>query len=302
MSPARILLFTGKGGVGTTTIAAATALRVADAGAQEGTRTALVSAGPISGLADLFDLAPTTGPVAISPGLWVVDPSSAHPGPGTGTGWALGTVDALARSGDWDALVVDGAGTTPPPEQEGVSVRLVVNAERLAIADARRTATRLALHGHAIDEVVVNRILPDQAADPWLDQWRRTQAVHLADLEATFAGTPVRRAPQSSSEVRGVEAVRSLASELYGADDPVATVRGDRPLLIVRTEGGYRLTLAVPFASRDEIELGRRGDELHLTVGGHHRLLSLPDSLRRRSVSDARVRDGCLQVDFVDPP
>ena len=48
----RVLLFTGKGGVGKTTIAAATAVRAAKAGR----RTLVMSTDPAHSLADSFDI------------------------------------------------------------------------------------------------------------------------------------------------------------------------------------------------------------------------------------------------------
>ena len=61
----RILLFTGKGGVGKTTTAAATALRCADAGL----RTMVLSTDPAHSLADAFDVALGDDPVEIVPNL-----------------------------------------------------------------------------------------------------------------------------------------------------------------------------------------------------------------------------------------
>ena len=57
----RVLLFTGKGGVGKTTTAAATALRCADAGL----RTVVLSTDPAHSLADAFDvpLGPLAAPI-----------------------------------------------------------------------------------------------------------------------------------------------------------------------------------------------------------------------------------------------
>ncbi len=57
----RILLFTGKGGVGKTTTAAATALRCAEAGL----RTVVLSTDPAHSLADAFDvpLGPLAAPI-----------------------------------------------------------------------------------------------------------------------------------------------------------------------------------------------------------------------------------------------
>ena len=65
-SPTRVLLFTGKGGVGKTTTAAATALRCADAGL----RTLALSTDPAHSLADVFGvpLGPLVAPIADN--LW----------------------------------------------------------------------------------------------------------------------------------------------------------------------------------------------------------------------------------------
>ena len=59
-------------------------------------------------------------------------------------------------------------------------MRLVVNPERVVIAEARRTATYLALFGYRVDAVVVNRLLPPEVTDPWFDHHRAAQAEHLA--------------------------------------------------------------------------------------------------------------------------
>src|SRR5438874_5217320 len=62
----RVLLFTGKGGVGKTTVAAATAVRSAAAG----NRTMIMSTDPAHSLADSFDLPLTARAQEIAPNLW----------------------------------------------------------------------------------------------------------------------------------------------------------------------------------------------------------------------------------------
>src|SRR5689334_5445596 len=61
----RILLFTGKGGVGKTTVAAATALRCAAAGL----RTIVLSTDPAHSLADAFDIPLGDEPITVAPRL-----------------------------------------------------------------------------------------------------------------------------------------------------------------------------------------------------------------------------------------
>src|SRR5688572_13978825 len=62
----RIMLFTGKGGVGKTTVAAATALRAA----REGNRTLVMSTDPAHSLADAFDIELGSEPTPIVENLW----------------------------------------------------------------------------------------------------------------------------------------------------------------------------------------------------------------------------------------
>ncbi|MBI2849269.1 MAG: ArsA family ATPase [Chloroflexi bacterium] len=62
----RILLFTGKGGVGKTSVAAATALRSAELGYS----TIILSTDPAHSLADSFDQPLSAKPVPIVPNLW----------------------------------------------------------------------------------------------------------------------------------------------------------------------------------------------------------------------------------------
>ena len=64
---ARHLFFAGKGGVGKTSLASATAVRLADAGQ----RTLLVTTDPASNLADVFEqeIGPSPRPIATVPGL-----------------------------------------------------------------------------------------------------------------------------------------------------------------------------------------------------------------------------------------
>src|SRR6059058_3385044 len=62
----RILLYTGKGGVGKTTVAAATAVRLAELGY----RTVVMSTDLAHSLADSFDQRLSAEPEQIGPNLW----------------------------------------------------------------------------------------------------------------------------------------------------------------------------------------------------------------------------------------
>ena len=70
------------------------------------------------------------------------------------------------------------------------------------------------------------------------------------------------------------------------------------PLHLERTDDGDVLSIDLPFTDEDELSLGRRDDELLVRVGPYRRSILLPDSLRRRKVTDAALRDGALRVTF----
>jgi arsenite-transporting ATPase len=384
----RILLFTGKGGVGKTTTAAATAVRCADAGL----RTVVLSTDPAHSLSDAFDVPLGPQSTQIIDGLWGqqldaqermeaswqdiqgylrevfswagVDGLEAEELsviPGLDEIFALTDIKQLAESGEWDVVIVDCAPTaetirflslpdilarymerlfpvgrrvtkvigpvlsrvtTLPVAGDGVfeattafyerlegvreilmdparsSVRLVVNPERIVIAEARRTYTYLSLFGYRVDAVVANRLLPDAVADPWFERWKELHVEHLKTIEEGFAPLPVLKVELAPEELVGVDALRGFAARVYGDLDAASILYHGQPLAITRSEGRTTLSLELPFADRDDLELGRRGDELLIKVGPYRRAVTLPDSLRRRAVLDAALRQGRLQVTF----
>lgn len=181
------------------------------------------------------------------------------------------------------------------------SVRLVVNPERMVIAEALRTATSLSLFGYAVDAVVCNRILPDAVTDPYLARWKELHAEHLETVRSSFAPTPVLTAPLFGDELVGPDALERLAGALYGDDDGTALLSEGRPMRVARDGDGLRLELDLPFATRDDLDLHRRGHELHVRVAGTKRTVPLPAATRRLEVRSARLDDGVLTVRFAAP-
>jgi arsenite/tail-anchored protein-transporting ATPase len=70
----RIMLYTGKGGVGKTSVSAATALRLADLGY----RTVVISTDAAHSLADSFDRPLSPDPIQIAPNLWAQELDILH--------------------------------------------------------------------------------------------------------------------------------------------------------------------------------------------------------------------------------
>jgi arsenite-transporting ATPase len=188
-------------------------------------------------------------------------------------------------------LLTDGALT---------SARLVVNAERLVVAEARRTFTYLSLFGYHVDAVVANRLLSEAITDPWFESWKRTQREHLESIQHAFAPVPVLRAELAGHEVVGVDRLSELAAEVYGSCDPVARLSHVEPIRVDANGETLVLSMQMPFVDRGDIELGRSNGELLVAVGSQRRAVVLPESLARREVSSARMTEGRLEVEFVE--
>ena len=186
-------------------------------------------------------------------------------------------------------------------DADRTSVRLVVNPERMVIAEARRTATYLALFGYSVDAVVANRLLPDAISDPWFKRWKETHAEHLVAIEEGFAPVPVLKADLASDELVGIDRLRAFGHALYGDADPAGRLHDGASLRITKDGDEHVMALPLPFIDRDDLEVGRRDDELLVRVGPHRRAIILPDSLKRRIVVGAKLEGEWLEVRFAKP-
>jgi len=188
------------------------------------------------------------------------------------------------------------------------SVRLVLTPEAVVTAEARRTFTALALYGYQVDEVVVNRVFPagDDDGSAWQRSWVAAQARQLAAIEESFAGLPLRRVGYVADEPVGVDALRSIADQLYASApgiDPAAASPADQALRVrALSDREFELVLRLPLAEQGDVSAGRSGDELIVTVAGHRRILALPSVLRRCRVTSGSVSDGRLRLRFEPDP
>src|SRR6266545_1315196 len=181
------------------------------------------------------------------------------------------------------------------------SVRLVVNPEKMVIAEARRTYTYLSLFGYRVDAVVVNRLLPDDVTDPYFGKWKEIQAEHFRSITESFAPLPILTCRLFDDEMVGLTHLGEVASEVYGERDPADLLATTTPIRVSKDRGGYALRLDLPFAERAELDVMRKGDELLVRVGQYKRNVLLPQALRVLEVVSANLRGGTLVVRFAAP-
>jgi arsenite-transporting ATPase len=186
-------------------------------------------------------------------------------------------------------------------EPASSTVRLVVNPEKMVVAEARRTYTYLSLFGYRVDAVVVNRLLPDDVTDPYFGKWKEIQADHFRSITESFAPLPILTCRLFDDEMVGLGRLGEVASAVYGDRDPADVLATTTPIRVSKERGGYALRLDLPFAERGELDVMRKGDELLVRVGQYKRNVLLPQALRALAVVSANLRGGTLVVRFAAP-
>ena len=183
---------------------------------------------------------------------------------------------------------------------ERTSIRLVVNAEKMVIAEARRAYTYLNLYDYAVDAVVVNRLLPDSVSDPYFEKWREAQERHMRTIESSFSPIPIFKAPLFDREMYGLEALEALAEDVFDEEEPLSSFFQGTAHEIAKSNGGYEVVLNLPLVEKESVDLSKRGAELLVQVGGYKRNVLLPDSMVRLKAAGAKIDGDKLRVRLSD--
>lgn len=181
------------------------------------------------------------------------------------------------------------------------SYRVVLQPERMVIREAERAISYLGLFNYPVDAVVVNRILPEASEEgEFYSQRRAIQAKYMEMIEANFSPLPLFYAPYYAHEVVGLEALSQLATDAFGDADPGDIFyQGTLQEITEEEDGSYLMRLPIPFVTRDDVKLRKRGDELFITIGNFKREMILPAVLAKRKTGGGRLRDGMLEITFL---
>ena len=179
------------------------------------------------------------------------------------------------------------------------SYRPVVMPEKMVIKEALRAETYLALFGYPIDGVVCNRILPaPQSNDPFMTAMYQQQQPYLREIRDTFAPLPVWESPHAPHEIVGLDALRELAGQIFGDQDPTQVYYRGKLQEVVRDGEDFLLRLPLPHVEIDKVIMTRKGDELYVEIGNFKRAITLPAVLLPMEAKRARMVNAALEVRF----
>jgi arsenite-transporting ATPase len=210
-----------------------------------------------------------------------------------------GPSEVLDAINNLDAATAELRATLSDPSVS--SYRVVLQPEKMVMREAERAISYLGLFNYPVDSVIINRILPESAEDSEFYRERRAiQAKYIEMIENNFRPLPLWYAPYYAHEVVGFEALERLALDCFGEADPGEIFyRGIVQEIVDTGDGNYLLRLPIPFISRDDVRLRKRGDELFITIGNFKREMILPAVLAKRRAGGGRLRDGMLEITFM---
>lgn len=184
--------------------------------------------------------------------------------------------------------------------RRNASVRLVVNAEKMVVAEARRAYTYLNLYDYGVDAVVVNRLLPEAVRDAYFDRWREAQERHMKTIQESFYPIPILTARLFDREMFGLESLGALADDVFDDREPLEVMFQGATHDIVKNGSGYEVVFHLPLVEKKSVDLSKRGAELLVRVGSYRRNILLPDSLARLSAAGASMEGDQLKVRLED--
>lgn len=93
----------------------------------------------------------------------------------------------------------------------------VMLAERLPILETAKALEVLAKYGVPVGGLIVNRILPEHATDPFLAARKVQERRYIEEIDRTFADLPRLQLPLLATDVAGQESLREIVAQFESA-------------------------------------------------------------------------------------
>ncbi|MBI0583116.1 MAG: ArsA family ATPase [Methanomassiliicoccus sp.] len=177
------------------------------------------------------------------------------------------------------------------------SVRLVVNPEKMVINETKRAFTYMCLYNLTVDCLVVNRLIPEGSNGFFKDKLEE-QHKYMDIINDSFNPLKILKAYQLPLELVGLPSLEKLGDMVFGDIDPTTHFSVDKPMDIYSRDGMDIISLKLPFAMKEAVNLYMAGDNLLVEVGQYRRSIALPTTFTRKEPSKAEFKEGRLLIMF----
>jgi arsenite-transporting ATPase len=183
-------------------------------------------------------------------------------------------------------------------DSDKTTIRLILNPEKMVVKEAQRAFTFFNLFGYAVDLILVNRVIPSGITDAYFDKWKTIQSGYQKMIEECFAPIPIFSLELLDQEIVGIELLSKIAKKLYGRNDPTRLFLTQKPIEILRSDGGFDMFVNLPFVDKTDIDLYKNGEELIIKVGNFKRNVLLPQTLINFAIKNAKFEADKLKICF----
>jgi len=183
-------------------------------------------------------------------------------------------------------------------DSQKTSIRLVINPEKMVIKEAQRAFTFFNFFGYTVDLIIVNRLIPDEVKDDYFSHWKTIQENYQQIIQDTFSPIPIFSSELFNQEVIGIDLLQKMARIVYGEKDPAQIFFSQKPVTIEKVDGGYVLSMSLPFVEKKDLDLFQKGEELVIKAGNFKRNILLPRILLHYSIKGAKFEKERLRISF----
>lgn len=180
------------------------------------------------------------------------------------------------------------------------TVRLVCNPEKIVLKETQRGFMYFSLYKMHVDAIVMNRVLPESVTDAYFSDWKKRQSDYIDDARELFAPLPILPVDLFPGEVLGYDALENLSGRIYGEKNPLERFFDSRPYDLVKEDGRYKVSFALPFVDKGAVEINRSDDELIVRLGSFKRHVLLPRHVAKKEGVRAKIEEKRLCIYFED--
>ncbi len=176
------------------------------------------------------------------------------------------------------------------------SVRSVITATGEASDRLREAITAFHLFSYGSDALVLNRLLPEEGLGDFFAEIRSTETSAVKSIGEVANGLPGVSGALRASPPCGLDALRDMAAEVYGAHAPGDVLHEWEPRIVVHENGQYQIEMLLPYASKDDLALEQSDDGVVVHLREHRCVLPLPDEVRTWQAASWSFESPILKV------
>lgn len=178
------------------------------------------------------------------------------------------------------------------------SIRIVTMPEKMVVEETKRNYMYMNLFGYLVDGVYINRVLPADIDNAFFTEWTEIQKKYIGELEDSFAEVPVTKIPWYETEVCGMDAIDRICDGVLTADTLFGVNSSRTAEKYEKNEAGYLLSIFLPFASKDKVDMHQTDADIILRIGNFKRNIPIPSTLRSYQITSAKLKDAELSIQF----